>query len=145
MDDAIGGKKTKKRGKFNFQRLKDSWKWKFLRDFKWKRLNLQIGFIDVIIFRIASLFEAVALVGIAGFFFLCCGGCRFWSILRTDSIDYLYVFNCNLFLKIFFDSLINLYLRPSIANENVDRLSNLFFCFWIVSLRLWFDAQSLIE
>lgn len=77
MDDAIGGKKTKKRGKFNFLRLRDSWKWKFLRDFKWKRLNLQIGFIDVIIFRIASLFEAVALVGIAGFFFLCCGGCRF--------------------------------------------------------------------
>uniref|UniRef100_A0A9I9CQQ3 Transmembrane protein n=1 Tax=Cucumis melo TaxID=3656 RepID=A0A9I9CQQ3_CUCME len=79
MDDAIDSKKTKtkKRRVFSFQRLRDSWKWKFLRDFKWKRLNLQIGFFDAIIFRIVSLFEAIALVGIAGFFFLCCGGCRF--------------------------------------------------------------------
>ncbi|KAG7034699.1 hypothetical protein SDJN02_04429, partial [Cucurbita argyrosperma subsp. argyrosperma] len=77
MDDAIDRKKTKKRRAFSIQRLRDSWKWKFLKDFKWKRLNLHIGFLDAIIFRIASLFEAIALIGIAGFFFLCCGGCRF--------------------------------------------------------------------
>ncbi|KAG6581417.1 hypothetical protein SDJN03_21419, partial [Cucurbita argyrosperma subsp. sororia] len=68
MDDAIDRKKTKKRRAFSIQRLRDSWKWKFLKDFKWKRLNLHIGFLDAIIFRIASLFEAIALIGIAGFF-----------------------------------------------------------------------------
>ncbi|XP_044497539.1 uncharacterized protein LOC123219598 [Mangifera indica] len=53
---------------------KESLTWKFLG--KWKRLNLQLSFIDDICFKFLSVFEAVVLVSTLCFFFLCCG-CHF--------------------------------------------------------------------
>ncbi|WRX27559.1 hypothetical protein QQP08_020046, partial [Theobroma cacao] len=41
-----------------FKRLikKESWRWKFLGSaFKWKRLNIQLSFVDDVLFRIAIL------------------------------------------------------------------------------------------
>ncbi|KAK8664590.1 hypothetical protein V6N13_084371 [Hibiscus sabdariffa] len=51
----------------SFKRLmkRDSWKWKSLVSaFKWKRLSLRIGFsfIDDLIFKVVSVFEAIFLV-----------------------------------------------------------------------------------
>ncbi|KAK6268510.1 hypothetical protein QUC31_012670 [Theobroma cacao] len=62
-----------------FKRLikKESWRWKFLGSaFKWKRLNIQLSFVDDVLFRIASVLEAIFLVATLCFFYLCCG-CHF--------------------------------------------------------------------
>ncbi|OMO87126.1 hypothetical protein CCACVL1_09251, partial [Corchorus capsularis] len=41
---------------------KESWRWKFLGSgFKWKSLNIQLSFIDDVLFRIASVLEAIYL------------------------------------------------------------------------------------
>ncbi|GKU94213.1 hypothetical protein SLEP1_g7739 [Rubroshorea leprosula] len=54
-----------------------SCRWKLLGSaFKWRRLNLQLSFIDNLIFRIASVLEAIVLVATLCFFYLCCG-CHF--------------------------------------------------------------------
>ncbi|OMO78564.1 hypothetical protein COLO4_24713 [Corchorus olitorius] len=56
---------------------KESWRWKILGSgFKWKRLNIQLSFIDDVLFRIASVLEAIYLVATLCFFYLCCG-CHF--------------------------------------------------------------------
>ncbi|KAK8575965.1 hypothetical protein V6N13_032722 [Hibiscus sabdariffa] len=51
---------------------KESWRWKYL-NFKWKRLSLRVSFIGDLMFRVASLFEAVYLLSTLCFFYLCCG------------------------------------------------------------------------
>ncbi|WCJ27372.1 hypothetical protein M5689_009120 [Euphorbia peplus] len=57
-------------------KVKDaSWRYK-LNIFKWKRLNLNMSFLDTLVFKIMSVFEAIVLVGTLSFFFLCCG-CHF--------------------------------------------------------------------
>ncbi|CAL1410537.1 unnamed protein product [Linum trigynum] len=53
------------------------WRWKFLTSvFKWKRVNLQISLVDDVLFKIASVLEAIVLVATLSFFYLCCG-CHF--------------------------------------------------------------------
>ncbi|CAN1150307.1 hypothetical protein LINPERPRIM_LOCUS18289 [Linum perenne] len=81
LSDVAGGKsgRRKKRGlpwiirklKFNKESLK--WRWKFLSSaFKSKRIKI----VDDVLFRIASVLEAIALVATVAFFYLCCG-CNF--------------------------------------------------------------------
>ncbi|XP_041023078.1 uncharacterized protein LOC121264094 [Juglans microcarpa x Juglans regia] len=48
----------------------------FKSAFRWKRLNLKLSFVDDLLFRIASVFEAIVLVTRLCFFYLCCG-CHF--------------------------------------------------------------------
>ncbi|RYR06158.1 hypothetical protein Ahy_A06g030866 [Arachis hypogaea] len=43
---------------------------------KWKKLCWPLSFIDDMIFKIVSIFEAIALVSMLSFFYLCCG-CSF--------------------------------------------------------------------
>ncbi|XP_015574970.1 uncharacterized protein LOC8264139 [Ricinus communis] len=60
-------------------KVKESWRWRwrFLGSaFKWKRVNLQLSFLDNLLFKIMSLLEAIVLVATLCFFFLCCG-CHF--------------------------------------------------------------------
>ncbi|KAK8273977.1 hypothetical protein V6Z11_D10G042800 [Gossypium hirsutum] len=65
-----------------FKRLmkKELWRWKFLGSaFKWKKmpsLNIHLSFIDDVLFKIASVLEAIFLVSTLCFFYLCCG-CHF--------------------------------------------------------------------
>ncbi|KAK8330986.1 hypothetical protein V6Z11_A10G043500 [Gossypium hirsutum] len=65
-----------------FKRLmkKELWRWKFLGSaFKWKKipsLTIQLSFIDDVLFKIASVLEAIFLVSTLCFFYLCCG-CHF--------------------------------------------------------------------
>ncbi|XP_030972441.1 uncharacterized protein LOC115992393 [Quercus lobata] len=62
---------------FKRLRMQTAWRWKFLGSaFKWKRLNLQLSFVDDVLFRILSVFEAIVLVATLCFFYLCCG-CHF--------------------------------------------------------------------
>ncbi|KAL5771995.1 hypothetical protein ACOSP7_011600 [Xanthoceras sorbifolium] len=71
--------KTKTKRWMLFKRLlkRESWRWKFLgSSFKWKRLNFHLSFIDDLLFKFVSVFEAVVLVATLCFFFLCCG-CHF--------------------------------------------------------------------
>ncbi|KAB2026712.1 hypothetical protein ERO13_D06G205000v2 [Gossypium hirsutum] len=61
-----------------FKRLlkKESWRWKYVLGsaFKWKRLHIHhFSFIDDLLFKIASIFEAIFLVSTLCFFYLCCG------------------------------------------------------------------------
>ncbi|GFP94913.1 hypothetical protein PHJA_001635700 [Phtheirospermum japonicum] len=52
------------------------WKLKTSAGFRWKRkFNLHYWLVDVILFKIVSIFEAIFLVAKLCFFFLCCG-CR---------------------------------------------------------------------
>lgn len=64
-----------------FKRLrKETLRLKFLLPslFKWKRLSaLQVSFMDNVVFKVLSAFEAIVLVFRACFFYLCCG-CNFW-------------------------------------------------------------------
>ena len=65
---------------FKRLRMQTAWRWKFLGSaFKWKRLNLQLSFVDDVLFRILSVFEAIVLVATLCFFYLCCG-CHFWRV-----------------------------------------------------------------
>ncbi|CAI0451929.1 unnamed protein product [Linum tenue] len=77
------GKRRKRRSGLGFFRRlkldKESlrWRWKFLTSaFKWKRVNLQISLVDDVLFKIASVLEAIVLVATLSFFYLCCG-CHF--------------------------------------------------------------------
>ncbi|XP_026390634.1 uncharacterized protein LOC113286154 [Papaver somniferum] len=52
----------------------DSWKFKFSSSsFKFKYLNIHISFLDDILFKIISVFEAILLVSALCFFYLFCG------------------------------------------------------------------------
>ncbi|KAF3449907.1 hypothetical protein FNV43_RR05986 [Rhamnella rubrinervis] len=69
----------KKRWLLFFKRLRKqpAWRWKlFGSAFKWKRLNIQVSFVDDVLFKIVSVFEAIVLVINVSFFYLCCG-CSF--------------------------------------------------------------------
>ncbi|XP_035544743.1 uncharacterized protein LOC108990492 [Juglans regia] len=69
----------KKNRWISFKKLRgQNWRWKFFfgSAFRWKRLNLKLSFVDDLLFRIASLFEAIVLVARLCFFYLCCG-CHF--------------------------------------------------------------------
>jgi hypothetical protein len=62
-----------------FKRLRrETWRWNLVGTaFKWRRMNLlQMSFLDDMIFRILSVFEAIVLVATLCFFYLCCG-CHF--------------------------------------------------------------------
>jgi hypothetical protein len=61
-----------------FKRLRsERQRWSFFGSgFKWRRLNLQLSFVDDVLFRILSVFEAIVLVATLCFFYLCCG-CHF--------------------------------------------------------------------
>ncbi|KAG6642188.1 hypothetical protein CIPAW_09G126200 [Carya illinoinensis] len=67
----------------SFKKLRaETLRWKFFfgssfkSAFRWKRLNLKLSFVDDLLFRIASVFEAIVLVARLCFFYLCCG-CHF--------------------------------------------------------------------
>ncbi|KAG6419314.1 hypothetical protein SASPL_121531 [Salvia splendens] len=56
-----------------------AWRWKLKTSagLRWKkRFNLHLWFIDDVLFKVVSAFEAVCLVSALCFFFLCCG-CHF--------------------------------------------------------------------
>ncbi|CAK8578169.1 unnamed protein product [Lathyrus sativus] len=58
---------------------KESLRLKFLWPsslFKWNRLTLPLSFMDDVVFKVVSAFEAVVLVLTLCFFYLCCG-CSF--------------------------------------------------------------------
>jgi len=44
--------------------------------FKWNRLTLPVSFIEDVVFKVVSAFEAIVLVLTLCFFYLCCG-CSF--------------------------------------------------------------------
>ncbi|XP_057950052.1 uncharacterized protein LOC131145035 [Malania oleifera] len=54
------------------------WRWRFARGglFRWKGLSFQLRFVDDVLFKIASVFEAIVLVSGLCLFFLVCG-CHF--------------------------------------------------------------------
>ncbi|CAA3014509.1 AF211538_1Avr9 Cf-9 rapidly elicited 180, partial [Olea europaea subsp. europaea] len=53
------------------------WKFKSSTGLRWKtRFSLRLLFVDNILFKIVSIFEAIILVATLCFFFLCCG-CHF--------------------------------------------------------------------
>ncbi|CAA3000896.1 AF211538_1Avr9 Cf-9 rapidly elicited 180, partial [Olea europaea subsp. europaea] len=50
------------------------WKFKSSTGLRWKRrFSLHLWFVDDILFKIVSIFEAIILVATLCFFFLCCG------------------------------------------------------------------------
>ncbi|XP_042477215.1 uncharacterized protein LOC122058642 [Macadamia integrifolia] len=61
-----------------FKKLnKRSWPLRFrLYPFQWKRLGFQLSFVEDVLFKIVSVFEAIFLVTTLCFFYLCCG-CHF--------------------------------------------------------------------
>ncbi|KAJ9153202.1 hypothetical protein P3X46_026667 [Hevea brasiliensis] len=61
---------------FGKLKIKESWRWRwrFLGSaFKWKRIHFQLSFVDDVLFKIVSVFEAIVLVATLCFFYLCCG------------------------------------------------------------------------
>lgn len=63
----------KKESSIGSGRLKFLWS----AAFKWKRLtNLPASFMDNVVFKVVSAFEAILLVLSVSFFYLCCG-CKF--------------------------------------------------------------------
>ncbi|KAG6583910.1 hypothetical protein SDJN03_19842, partial [Cucurbita argyrosperma subsp. sororia] len=85
MDEEVGAKRSKGHGSsatmwaiFKRSLRRESSKMKLLGSaFKWKRLtNLQISFMDNLLFKIVSMLEGVVLVATLCFFFLCFG-CHF--------------------------------------------------------------------
>ncbi|TYH48106.1 hypothetical protein ES332_D10G045600v1 [Gossypium tomentosum] len=76
----MGTTRTKRWMLFKRLMKKELWRWKFLGSaFKWKNmpsLNIHLSFIDDVLFKIASVLEAIFLVSTLCFFYLCCG-CHF--------------------------------------------------------------------
>ncbi|KAB2007623.1 hypothetical protein ERO13_D10G040100v2 [Gossypium hirsutum] len=76
----MGTTRTKRWMLFKRLMKKELWRWKFLGSaFKWKKmpsLNIHLSFIDDVLFKIASVLEAIFLVSTLCFFYLCCG-CHF--------------------------------------------------------------------
>ncbi|RHN62866.1 hypothetical protein MtrunA17_Chr4g0052071 [Medicago truncatula] len=72
---SIVGKKRSllKRLKKEALRLKFLWK---SSSFKWNTLTLPVSFMEDVVFKVVSAFEAVVLVLTLCFFYLCCG-CSF--------------------------------------------------------------------
>ncbi|KAK6932230.1 hypothetical protein RJ641_001854 [Dillenia turbinata] len=57
-----------------FRRVTKQWRLKFVFSaFRWKRLNIQLSFLDDVLFKIVSVLEAIVLLSTLCFFFLCCG------------------------------------------------------------------------
>ncbi|XP_068668938.1 uncharacterized protein [Aristolochia californica] len=54
---------------------KESWPWRFHIPpvWRWKRLDFQLSILDDVLFKIVSIVEAILLVSVLCFFFLCCG------------------------------------------------------------------------
>ncbi|EXB92386.1 hypothetical protein L484_021370 [Morus notabilis] len=50
--------------------------WRLISAFRWKRQDFQPSILDDVVFRIMYVVEAVVLVSILCFFFVCCG-CHF--------------------------------------------------------------------
>jgi hypothetical protein len=57
-------------------RLKFLWSSSSSSVFKWNRLTLPVSFMEDVVFKVVSAFEAVVLVLTLCFFYLCCG-CSF--------------------------------------------------------------------
>ncbi|XP_057536574.1 uncharacterized protein LOC130814503 [Amaranthus tricolor] len=59
---------------------KEAWRWRVLSSgfrFKWKKLNkFKFSFLQDLLFKFVSVFEAIFLVSSLCFFYLCCG-CQF--------------------------------------------------------------------
>lgn len=103
MGEEIGTKKSKSQGngstrwaifKRSLRRELPKMKVKLLGSaFKWRRVtNLQISFVDDLLFKIVSMLEAVVLGGALCFFFLCCG-CHFWNSIP----HFVFSFSCPFF------------------------------------------------
>ncbi|KAG8634661.1 hypothetical protein MANES_17G067900v8 [Manihot esculenta] len=61
---------------FRKLKIKESWRWRFRflgSAFNWKRIHFQLSFVDDVLFKIVSVFEAIVLVGSLCLFYLCCG------------------------------------------------------------------------
>nr|GMD06727.1 AF211538_1 Avr9/Cf-9 rapidly elicited protein 180 [Ipomoea batatas]GMD09208.1 AF211538_1 Avr9/Cf-9 rapidly elicited protein 180 [Ipomoea batatas]GMD11601.1 AF211538_1 Avr9/Cf-9 rapidly elicited protein 180 [Ipomoea batatas]GMD75836.1 AF211538_1 Avr9/Cf-9 rapidly elicited protein 180 [Ipomoea batatas] len=74
-DDAGGAMSGKSGGATNNSRLR---RWRLKRRIspwlRWKRLfNLHVWFVDSVLFKIVSVFEAVVLISTLAFFYLFCG------------------------------------------------------------------------
>lgn len=87
----VGGKK-----RWFFKRLrKESLRWKFLWPaFKLKRLTLPVSFVNDVVFKVVSAFEAIVLVLTVCFFYLCCG-CSFWFFSLISPLSLCFSFSCN--------------------------------------------------
>lgn len=88
---SIVGKKRSllKRLKKEALRLKFLWK---SSSFKWNRLTLPVSFMEDVVFKVVSAFEAVVLVLTLCFFYLCCG-CSFWFIYNLYHFSNFLLFN----------------------------------------------------
>ncbi|KAJ9135892.1 hypothetical protein P3X46_033017 [Hevea brasiliensis] len=72
----ISSRRKMKMWLFRKLKVKESWRWRwrFLGSaFKWKRKHFQLSFVDDVLFKIVSVFEAIVLVATLCFFYLCCG------------------------------------------------------------------------
>lgn len=85
-----------------FKKLsRHSWKLKFYwSSLRWKRVHLPVSFMDDVVFRIVSLFEAIVLVLSACVFYLFFG-CHFWWLWIQYNSDHSH-FLCILLLCVAF-------------------------------------------
>jgi hypothetical protein len=73
---SIVGKKRSLLKRLKKEVLRLKFLWQSSSVFRWNRLTLPVSFIEDVVFKVVSAFEAVVLVLTLCFFYLCCG-CSF--------------------------------------------------------------------